>query len=931
MQHYRKAILSIPEISVKNLKNILYSNYSKSWGFPMINKETYSFEKNGGLVKIILSTLFDERYLTKGAINIGKANYKIDGVLDYFLDEDLTYKSIFTHYSHSKENLKETGGLNIQAFNYEYVENQIKPGFFIPVSHMFCKESVPNWNDDHTRDYSIAPGIDESVIKISGYLNFMSEYYTPLSYTRSCSIHLDVPKWSTLVLTKEKDKSIKGEFTFYIEGGDDVDKFKPVYAEQLFGKLKEIGLNFSEDEIEKMTETIEWPREFDTYRLDYVNRFSDPFSNKLINYHDSFFKDLKVGNEEVPQAPVEEKKTEVVFDPANVKDFLRKELKLDAALNLINPEDPFKKELENYIGKNEDDVEFTKTKLKMIHANDLFKDKWLEIETGMKKNAHCYVITPKDLVEANRKIKKGVPGFGFSYEEEEKYFEEHFEKRTMTPTDFEVWGKIGGEWLESGNDITPIPTDGSEIKVTDLIHTLQFAPPLNLDKYLDSKMFGQKDIKWGLSGKIENIVNPSQKNILPDNSVVRNKVEESWKEFKDKYTLNNSLFPVFDKDKFLADYSEKIKNYFMDERFAKIWETVISDLKSNYVISESRYGSNPYLVKGGFKYGYRGLILDILDKVFGVHPKTDEHFLSLFDNFLDRKVSGYVTTLNEYLINTSKVYTWEDELSEIVNMMFSVDEHIATWQIQLACKLIRYAFLPSQFWSKLDLNDLRNTRLKFDKKLLYSIYNDKWKEVIESISVKGKYLVTVEDFRKGIKDYYKYLNDNTKLGYYYHPVERLKDIDKSFDCFISDIFYNGFEITQKIYNDWRSKGDDLFRESGIKPIITQEEYMRGMIPSCIHYRILDVVDNPENKSMKYKDCEKNINEDLIISSFMFVPPLCMETYDGPDTTIEETKTESDKKDDKSFSIIQKAVDAVKAIQEAAKEAVKSINAESTGK
>lgn len=930
MQHYRKAILSIPEISVEDLKNILYSNYSKSWGFPMINTETYSFEKNGGLVKIILSTLFDERYLTKGAINIGKANYKIDGVLDYFLDEDLTYKSIFTHYSNSKEKLEETGGLNIQAFNYEYVENQIKPGFFIPVSHMFCKESVPNWNEDHTRDYGVAPGIDDSVIKISSYLNFMSEYYTPLSYTRSCSIYLDVPKWSTLVLTKEKDKSIKGEFTFFIEGGDDVDKFKPVYAEQLFDKLKEIGLNFPEDEIEKMIGTIKWPREFDTYRLDYVNRFSDPFSNKLINYHDSFFKDLKAGNEEVPQAPVEEKKTEVVFDPANVKDFLRKELKLDAALNLINPDDPFKKELENYIGKNEDDVEFTKTKLKMIHANDLFKDKWLEIETEMKKSAHCYVITPKDLVEANRKIKKGIPGFGFSYEEEEKYFEEHFDKRTMTPTDFEIWGKIGGEWLESGNDITPIPTDGSEIKVTDLIHTLQFAPPLNLDKYLDSKMFGQKDIKWGLSGNIENIVNPSQKNILPDNSAVRNEVEESWKEFKDKYTLSDSLFPVFDKDKFLTDYSEKIKNYFMEERFAKIWETVLSDLKLNYVISESRYGSNPYLGKGGFKYGYRELTLDILDKIFGVHPKTDKHSLSLFDNYLDKKVCGYCTTLNEYLNNTSKVYTWEDELSEMVNMMFSLDEHMATWQIQLASKLIKYAFLPSQFWSKIDLNDLRNTRLKFDKKLLYSIYKDKWKEVIESISVKGKYLVTVEDLKKSVKDYYAYLNDNTKLGYYFHPDYRLKDIDDSFDCF-DGIFYNGFEITQKIYNDWRSKGDEMFRESGIKPIITQEEYMWDIIPKCIRYRILDVVDNPENKNMMYKDCEKNINEDFIISSFMFVPPLCMETYEEPDTTKEETKTESDKKDDKSFSIIQKAVDAVRAIQEAAKEAVKSINAESTGK
>ena len=362
---------------------------------------------------------------------------------------------------------------------------------------------------------------------------------------------------------------------------------------------------------------------------------------------------------------VNEKKTTEIPDDSLVNDFLHQQLE---PIMAAKKEAEEKEKLEE---KLPDGVDYTKIKLEMVRANDLFKDKWKEVSSalnspslvfGCPNNYINYTISAGDLADINLKIKEGCRSRSLNLnpliiQEEHDYFNRHFKSMTINPSDLEDWGKLEKEWLESGNKITPIPKEeGRIITKEDIIHTIAFVQPLGLDSYIKSALCDQKEKgKYSLSGDIDTILTGAYKQV---NIFKRDTIDTS----------------EIMKGKFIDYYINKIPKFFK-EHFSEKWEEVRKDLADKsknyqYVVTKEESDS---------------VARDIVSNIF---PDN----LEIFDEVYEPQRKGFIITSS--MIEPGASFTnWKDEFTDLVKDLDLF--HPKQWVIQIAHKLGMYAFVPS--------------------------------------------------------------------------------------------------------------------------------------------------------------------------------------------------------------------------------------------
>lgn len=577
--------------------------------------------------------------------------------------------------------------------------------------------------------------------------------------------------------------------------------------------------------------------------------------------------------------------TETVVDGSLVNNYLKETIN-----TVVEPEKtPLDEEVNKEIAKRRfDDLEFTKIKLKMIQAKDLFKRKWDEIEDSIKKNNY-YTVTPEDLADANFIINK--PKSIGKEPEYLDYFRKHFNQMTITSEDVSIWSKLEKEWLEEGNFITPIPMDGSKITGTDLIHTLMFAPPEDIFDYLRSRMFGQKDKQsWELSDDNVNtaiISALNQVGISEANTKRFDIVKKSWENFHKKYGGEFNSLGEFSN----TESANKIKKFFIDN-YSQNWDKVRESITKNYYFNCYDFS------KGGRAdigvVSNTSVFKKILKDIFDIDSDLPEN--EYVKEYLQKYTYNIKFTLND--LDRPALKGWSSELFNLIESAES--DPRGSCECVLANKLVKYAYAPSRNWDIHDFYiDIEEARKEFDMKLLDTLYSKKWKEVYDSIQATGKYEVTVEDIKQYTKDYYTYVSNRIKElsnTYVFTPSleEILERIDTAFAIDTNE--YQKFEITQEKYTSW--KEDKFFTCcGGIVPVYPTEWTEWKHRDEMFSYAYL-------------LDDDKSIKEDILAHSYIFVPPACMTDF------YEKNKNQG--------STEEKAKEAVRIIQEAAEEAIKSI-------
>lgn len=595
---------------------------------------------------------------------------------------------------------------------------------------------------------------------------------------------------------------------------------------------------------------------------------------------------------------VKEEKTTEIPDGSLVNDFLHQQLE---PIMAAKKEEEEKEKLEKSLP---DGVDYTKIKLEMVRANDLFKDKWKEVSSvlnspvfGCPKNYVNYTIFADDLADINLKIKGGFSSLDPQIiQEEHDYFNRHFESMTINQTDLEDWSKLEKEWLESGNKITPIPKEeGRIITKEDIIHTIAFVQPLELNSYIKSALCDQKEKgRYCLSGDIDTILTGAYKqaNISESKTKRENIVKESWKKFNEKYGgsigindcyLSLKLFC----DSTLFDNSERIKKFFIDN-YSDNWVKVQNYITKNYYFNSQDYRSiNSYKNHDVFK--------KILKDIFDIDAESTEN--EYVQDYYQKYLWDIKFTLND--LERPVKPTWDSELYKTLEP--------AKWDPRGSCeciiasRLVKYAYAPSRNWGINSFYDkIHEARLEFDKELLTTLYSKKWKEVYNSIQTTGKYEVTMEDLKQGSIDYYSYVKSKAPdlVSYSIQIDEIIEKINKAFN--IKE--YQKFEITKDIYDKWCS--DAFFEDcGGLLPVYPIEEIS---LVSDDDYLASSALKGILIESRKIG----NLKEDILAHSYIFAPPACM--------------TDSYEKDKDQCSIEEKAMEAVRLIQEAANEAIKSL-------
>lgn len=579
--------------------------------------------------------------------------------------------------------------------------------------------------------------------------------------------------------------------------------------------------------------------------------------------------------------------TETVVDGSLVNNYLKETIN-----TVVEPEKAsLDEEVNKEIAKRRfDDLEFTKIKLKMIQARDLFKRKWDEIEDSIKKNNY-YTVTPEDLANANFIINK--PKSIGKESEYLDYFRKHFNQMTITSEDVSIWSKLEKEWLEEGNFITPIPMDGSKITGTNLIHTLMFAPPEDIFDYLRSRMFGQKDKQsWELSDdNVDTAIISAlnQVGISEANTKRFDIVKKSWENFHKKYGGEFGEFIS------LGEFSNtesanKIKKFFIDN-YSKNWDKVRESITKNYYFNCYDFS------KGGRAdigvVSNTSVFKKILKDIFDIDSDLPEN--EYVKEYLQKYTYNIKFTLND--LDRPALKGWSSELFNLIESAES--DPRGSCECVLANKLVKYAYAPSRNWGIHNFYiDIEKARREFDMKLLDTLYSKKWKEVYDSIQTTGKYEVTVEDLKQYTKDYYTYVSNKVKElsnTYVFTPSleEILERIDTAFAIDTNE--YQKFEITQEKYTSWK---EDKFFDccGGVVPVYPTE---------WTEWKHRD-----EMFSYAYLLDDKSIKEDILAHSYIFVPPACM--------------TDFYKKNKNRSTTEEKAKEAVRIIQEAAEEAIKSI-------
>ena len=534
-----------------------------------------------------------------------------------------------------------------------------------------------------------------------------------------------------------------------------------------------------------------------------------------------------------------------------------------------------------------DDLEFTKIKLKMIQARDLFKRKWDEIEDSIKKNNY-YTVTPEDLADANLIINR--PKSIGKESEYLDYFRKHFNQITITSEDVSIWSKLEKEWLEGDNFITPIPMNGSKITASDLIHTLMFAPPEDIFDYLRSRMFGQKDKQsWELSddnvdAAITSALN--QVGISEEHTKRFDIVKKSWENFHEKYGGKINSLCEFSS----TGPADKIKKFFIDN-YSDNWNKVRESITKNYYFNCFDFS------KGG--RADIGVVSDtsvfkkILKDIFDIDPDLPEN--EYVKEYIQKYTYNIKFTLND--LDRPALDSWSQELYNLIE--YAESDPRGSCECVLANRLVKYAYTPSKNWHIYDFySDIEKARKEFDMKLLDTLYSKKWKEVYDSIQTTGKYEVTVEDLKQYTKDYYTYISNKVKeLSNTYIFTPSLKEIlDRINTAFSIPAYeYKKFEITQEKYTSW---GEDNFFTccEGVIPVYPIEWTEWKHRDDLFSFDLL-------NK-------DKSIKEDILAHSYIFAPPTCM--------------IDSYEKDKDQCSIEEQAMEAVRLIQEAADEAIKSL-------
>lgn len=580
--------------------------------------------------------------------------------------------------------------------------------------------------------------------------------------------------------------------------------------------------------------------------------------------------------------------TETVVDGSLVNNYLKETIN-----TVVEPEKaPLDEEVNKEIAKRRfDDLEFTKIKLKMIQARDLFKRKWDEIEDSIKKNNY-YTVTPEDLADANFIINK--PKSIGKESEYSDYFRKHFNQMTVTSEDVSIWSKLEKEWLEEGNFITPIPMDGSKITGTDLIHTLMFAPPEDLFDYLRSRMFGQKDKQsWELSDDNVNtaiISALNQVGISEANTKRFDIVKKSWENFHKKY--GGEFGEFISLGEFCnTESANKIKKFFIDN-YSQNWDKVRESITKNYYFNCYDFS------KGGRAdigvVSNTSVFKKILKDIFDIDSDLPEN--EYVKEYLQKYTYNIKFTLND--LDRPALKGWSSELFNLIESAES--DPRGSCECVSANKLVKYAYAPSRNWDIHDFYiDIEEARKEFDMKLLDTLYSKKWKEVYDSIQTTGKYEVTVEDLKQYTKDYYTYVSNKVKElsnTYVFTPSleEILERIDTAFAIDTNE--YQKFEITQEKYTSW--KEDKFFTCcGGVVPVYPTEWTEWKHRDDMFSYAYL-------------LDDDKSIKEGILAHSYIFVPPACMTDF------YEKNKNQS--------STEEKAKEAVRIIQEAAEEAIKSI-------
>jgi len=879
----RKARLTIPKVELDTLTNVFFTSFTKVNEFPITLKETFDYKENGSLVTLNVTTTFSDK-LKEDSTD----EQKVKDVIRFFVNDKINYKSIFSLHEDSAPTFQKEGGIEIKQIEYEYLRDQSQQ--FLPVTCIFNPETVPNWFDDHTRKLSLPSGLWSSTRKISSYIHFMNEYSTVLKYTNTRKLHFytfDSDITGDWYFIKEDDKDVNAVFELDIDVTDDLEKFKPVYLEKIFTAITNIGFKLTDEDIENYSKTITWFNDVNTARVNYIKEFENPMDiQSRIYSNDSLTKTVTKVNDIPEPEPLNPHRNEL-------NDFLNYLGKTGMSM-----EEYEKREKEKTPSK--DDLEFTKIKLKMIKASDLFKKKWEVVETAMKMKSHSYVITPSDLAFANCELEKPSKGYNYYFD----YFDKHFSKRTLTPTEFEIWGKIGQEWLEDGNDPTPIPMDGSDIKVTDLIHTLMFAPPLNIDDYLKSAMCDQKEeSNWTLSGNIDTIIKGAYNQVpLSDTNTKRSKIiGKSMQDFYEKYS-NGQADSNICIGNFCNEFLDKIKEYFT-ENYTENW------MKVRDIVSDKYYFNVYNYVKGG-RLSTEELsvcnTVEVYNKILKDLFNIDTESAEYANEFRKYHLFGVKFTLND--IDHICLDTWADELYNLVKR--ALDDPRGTCECVIANYLIKYAYVPSLSWGVTEFyNKIHESRLNFDTDLVNTLYYNNWQKVYDAIRIYGKYKVTLDDIKNGVTKYYIYREEQvSKLSnnkaYLYINLDRV--IDNIYRILDIDNYVE-FEITPSVFEQWKFS-TNLFEEVGVRPVVPDfyaSEF--DFTKAALQYQICDKNNKDTNKFL--------INGDILKNSFMFVPPACMEDFYKRNNNIHV--------DD--YAIDGKAVAAVEAINKVAEEAIKSMD------
>lgn len=124
-----------------------------------------------------------------------------------------------------------------------------------------------------------------------------------------------------------------------------------------------------------------------------------------------------------------------------------------------------------------------KIKKEMVYIDSLYRDYWQKVADSLNAKNY-YTITVDDLIEGNLRYYKSIGAVSDEIRKstEELFRNLGFKNRTLTKTDWDVWGDIGEREIAS-NGFKPIV--GGPVITMDLIRSYQFVPPKNISDYID--------------------------------------------------------------------------------------------------------------------------------------------------------------------------------------------------------------------------------------------------------------------------------------------------------------------------------------------------------------------------------------------------------------------------------------------------------------